>query len=159
MDEDLTADGRRRAFRIFRNILGSFGAIGAWTILMGSFVVTAHWFNLAPKTPELARGAIFEHNEHGWIVYFTGYQDSALRFMVIVGMGVFFLSLPITVKKTIANTDYYRAKKVLNVVDDPEGVQGFSSAVGATFGLVIVYFIDPTLPNWLFGLARNLFGS
>ena len=158
MDETLKADGRRRVIRIARNVLGSFGAAGAWTLAAGSFVVTAHWFNLAPKIPEPARGAVLEHNEHGWIVYFTKYQTVAAETMLFVGMLLFFTSLSIITKKRVLDRTFYGSKKVRSEIDDPEGVQRRAAVVGATAGLAAIYGIDPALPNWLVGLAQDLFG-
>lgn len=57
------------------------------------FVVVQVWTSTAPSEPNEIAGAIFEHNEHGSITYFTAFQSTSAALMFWISFAVIALAI------------------------------------------------------------------
>ena len=114
-----------------RNLIGGicFGLFaGGFTVFL---VCQFIWIANAPHTPDVARGAIYPHNEHGGILYFSAAQTLACN---LVGWLVpaFILSVLISPKKNIRRK--FLAAHWDN--DDPHKIR--ETAAYVTMAVVVV---------------------
>ncbi len=142
--------------RVVKNAVGSFLAGAGWAIVLGSFVVQAHWVSLAPQTPDVPHGFVYRQNEHGSFTYFTAYQNAAHILMLFGGVALAILAVSALPKRHIVLTTTFISWNMRFEPDDPEGVRYRFMAVGVLAGTAAACGIDPSGLEWCFEQLRNL---
>lgn len=146
------------ARRVILNVLAHFAAFLGWSTGLGSIVATFHWVSVAPRTPDFARGAVFEFNNHGSILYFTDHQQSVVWGGLFGGALLFFLALAVMPKRDVVRRTGFLSVGMTFKPDDPEGVRFWAGAAGFVAGLSIVGLLDPTLVSWCLAQIRTAIG-
>lgn len=59
------------------NVLGGFLVGYGFTAFLCFWFLVQIWASTAPHLPDPARGLIYQHNQHGWITYFSALQATS----------------------------------------------------------------------------------
>jgi hypothetical protein len=139
------------------NALGGFLAgygVAAFVCFLG---IDQHWMGAASTVPAPSLGAIFPHNEHGYIVYFTPFQATGCALLSETSIPLAMLGALIVPKKNIKSGSGFLSWSATYDQDDLSHIGKWSAALGALAALPIVFILGPHLVNWLItlGLAQR----
>lgn len=114
------------------------------------FIAVQIWTGAAPSEPNEALGAIFEHNEHGSITYFTAFQSTSAALMFWISFAAIAIAIFTRPKRGI---------KVRRLAALPLGAgwtnddnKGHSRSWGIRAALVaapILWILGQPLVRWL----------
>jgi hypothetical protein len=149
----------QNARRVALNVIANFVAYLGWTTAMGSFVATFHWIGTAPRAPDFSRGAVFEYNNHGSILYFTAHQQFVVWGGLLGGLLLFALGFAVLPKRDVVYRTGFLAASMRFQQDDPEGVRFWARAAGIAGGLMVASTFDPTWLGWCFEHIRAVTGA
>lgn len=117
------------------------------------------WAHNAPTSPAPALGALYRHNEHGWITFFTAFQatSSALMFwsnFLAIGVAIAILPKRNLIVRRLGGVPLSASWKH----DDQKGLATSSAAYGALAAPLVILFFGPMLVSWLssYGVVLNL---
>lgn len=128
-----------------RNALAGFLAAYAAISFACFFYLVITWSATAPRVPDLSRGLVYPHNEHGSITYFSGFQATTCALLRSTSPLFFVLGIAVAPKKDVVSRTGCFGFSMRWKPDDPRKFQRIGSAVGAVAALIVVFVIGPSL--------------
>ena len=115
--------------------------------------IVEHWAATAPTVPVPSVGAIFPHNDHGSITYFTAFQATSCALLFDTSIPLAFLGGLIAPRKNIKSRSRFLTWRATWDQDDPSHMFKWPFALGALAAPVIVFRLGPCLIHWLIALG------
>jgi hypothetical protein len=112
-----------------------------------SWWLVGHWVNLAPVTPDIAKGLVIPHNEHGHITYFSAFQATSDALLFSTSVPLAMLGGLLSPKKNVRS--WSGRLSFIWDTDDPKGLYKPSIAFGALAAPAVVFLLGPHLISWL----------
>lgn len=132
--------GRNRLITIARQATAGFLAgYGIVALLFYFCFLEHHWWSAAPHVPDLARGVVIPHTEHGSTLYFSAFQTTSSALLILTAAPTILLALFIVPKTVEARWHYQHQGMIL--------VRGF--AAGIVAALLILFVLGPMLVSLL----------
>jgi len=78
---------------VLRNLTRSFLAGYGFVSFFCFFGLVSAWSHTAPRLADTAIGAVFPHNEHGSITYFTAFQGTSAALLFMSSIPLAFLGI------------------------------------------------------------------
>ncbi len=115
--------------------------------------IVEHWAGTAPTVPVPSMGAIFPHNDHGSITYFTAFQATNGALLFETSIPLAFIGGLIAPKKNIKSWSRFLTWRAIWDQDDPDHMCRWAFALGALAAPAIVFRLGPRLVQWLIALG------
>jgi len=139
---------------IVLNAVGGFLA-GYGLVAFACFLgIQQYWVDTAPTAPAPSLGAIFPHNNHGYIAYFTAFQTTSCALLFETSTPLMAIGTLIAPKKNIKSWSSFPAWRATYEQDDPRHIMKWALALGAFAAPAIVFLLGPRLVYWL--IAQGL---
>jgi len=127
------------------NVVGPFLAAYGFIAGVCFFILMDVWSHGAPTSPDVARGYVYSHDEHGWITYFSAFQATSCALLLATSLPLFFVGVLVGPKR---NVIYRRGWLSIGATwdpDDPKRLRRFGFLGGAVFAPIIVFIVGPSL--------------
>lgn len=131
------------------NAISGFLAGYGWVAFFCFFYLVISWAAVAPHRPDPTHGLIFPHNEHGSIMYFSGFQGTSCALLFATSPFFFLLGVYISPKKEVIAKTGRLGFSMKWTPDDPRKIQRAAFVIGASVAPIIVFLVGPSLVNAL----------
>ncbi len=139
------------------NAVGGFLAGYGFVVFFCFIGIERHWAGTAPTVPDLSLGAIFRHDDHGDITYFTAFQATSCALLFETSIPLAMIGALIARKKNVKSRSGFLWWRAAFYPDDPNHIFKWAFALGALAAPAMVFLLGPSLVQWLIahGLAQR----
>ena len=141
-----------------RNIFCGFVAAYGWLSFACFFYLDTAWARAAPRESNSSLGAVYGHNEHGSITYFTAFQATTCWLMFNTSIPLGIVAILVQPKKNITGRASWFGFRYKWDADDPSHAATWAAVVGTVATPFLVFVIGPHLIRALnaSGFVMNL---
>ncbi len=130
---------------IARNILGGLLIGYGWAGLIVFFALEHHFAAHAPAKPNYPAGLIWQHDDHGWISYFSAFQATACALLFSTSLPLAFLGALIAPRRDIVMRRSKWSFRFNWQQDDPDKILKYAVALGAIAAGPMLYLLGPVI--------------
>jgi|GEM_PF-2298054 len=136
----------RHALRNFASgFLAAYGSVSFFCFLF----LESKWTALAPKAPNIALGAMYQHAVHGAYAYFTGFQTTACSLLFMASLPIAFVGFAIAPKKNVKSAVRRLSIGYTFDFDDPLAIRWKAGLLGALVTPPLVFMVGPHIVTML----------